>query len=900
MALLGVAAAPAWAQSADADGVSLQYGRYHEGERDLLGRDSRFDPITVDSLQMGATFMPSDRWRFRLGYAQDTWSGATPISTAPAPAGTNSDAITGATPYINTTANLFLDQATLTPLELDENLQLTGQLDPRLVHTLSGASPETRRQLDFTLTSEFTDAVYSFGGGASLEPDYDAYFANIGARWDFNRNLTTLSAGLSYTSSDIDARIDHDASPYIYDDCGFLCDSPSGSAHFVRANDFAGNRSLVGEREDWAGRVGVTQIINRGALLEAGLSFTNSTGYLANPYKVVEALFIDPDQQFLAPEGAYYVTMAALMERRPDERNQGALDLRYVQHIGATDAALHLDYRYFQDDWGISAHTFAAEWAQPLGHGWRLTPRVRYYSQSAADFYTPYLVTFQSEHPPIIDPVRGRVYLNGNTPDDGEIYFDDPSVADPQGVNPNTGNPVVDRDGNPVSQEIADMLFGATTNLDRSLLPAHYSSDHRLSAYGALSYGLTLSRELAEGVSLDLSFEHYTHAGSLRLGGGGEGDYSDFDYNLFSAALKVGFGGAIPSDAMFGEHGAHADHGAERHDHHAHGEAPAGVMFDHLLAAGDVMVGYRYMYAGQDGGMLRGTDSVSDGAVKAVGCAGQFCPIRPADMNMHMHMLEFMYAPTDWLTLMVMPQYVDMDMNMRGLLVLDDFIDHPDIDTTTYFHHTAHAHATGGVGDTGLYALVRVAQGPNYEAHLGLGLSAPTGDVGIRLRDTHQVETGFIHYGMQLGSGTWDFKPSFTMTGQDERWSWGAQANATIRLEDRNASGYALGDVYQATAWGGYRFNAWLAGTVRGVYTSESAIDGAFNGTFRPIGTTDYTGNYGGDFADIGIGLSMTIPGETLRGNRLAVEWLQPVLSDVNGYQLERSGALSASWSLAF
>ena len=34
-------------------------------------------------------------------------------------------------------------------------------------------------------------------------------------------------------------------------------------------------------------------------------------------------------------------------------------------------------------------------------------------------------------------------------------------------------------------------------------------------------------------------------------------------------------------------------------------------------------------------------------------------------MTMHMHMLDLMYAPRDWLTFMVMPQWVSMDMSMR-------------------------------------------------------------------------------------------------------------------------------------------------------------------------------------------------------------------------------------------
>lgn len=36
-------------------------------------------------------------------------------------------------------------------------------------------------------------------------------------------------------------------------------------------------------------------------------------------------------------------------------------------------------------------------------------------------------------------------------------------------------------------------------------------------------------------------------------------------------------------------------------------------------------------------------------------------------MSMNMYMLDIMYAPTDWMTLMVMPMYMTHDMTMRPL-----------------------------------------------------------------------------------------------------------------------------------------------------------------------------------------------------------------------------------------
>ena len=176
---------------------------------------------------------------------------------------------------------------------------------------------------------------------------------------------------------------------------------------------------------------------------------------------------------------------------------------------------------------------------------------------------------------------------------------------------------------------------------------------------------------------------------------------------------------------------------------------------------------------------------------------------------------------------------------------------------------------------------------------------------------------------MQLGSGTWDFKPSLTYTGHIDSWSWGAQANGTVRMENHNQSGYRLGDLFQATAWGGYNLTNWLTASVRGVYTVQGRIQGQYTGSsggqfidhYTPdqngdpvpvyssilkFGPQDYPQNYGGRFWDVGFGLSATVPSGAFAGNRVSVEWLQPVHTDFNGYQLERDGALSATWSKAF
>ncbi|MEE2731264.1 MAG: DUF3570 domain-containing protein [Pseudomonadota bacterium] len=72
---------------------------------------------------------------------------------------------------------------------------------------------------------------------------------------------------------------------------------------------------------------------------------------------------------------------------RPDSRQQVAISARSRYFFTGIKAALHADYRYYSDDWGIAAHTLELAWHQTITTGLRVSPRIRYYSQSQADFY---------------------------------------------------------------------------------------------------------------------------------------------------------------------------------------------------------------------------------------------------------------------------------------------------------------------------------------------------------------------------------------------------------------------------------------------------------------------------------------------------------------------------------
>lgn len=330
------------------------------------------------------------------------------------------------------------------------------------------------------------------------------------------------------------------------------------------------------------------------------------------------------------------------------------------------------------------------------------------------------------------------------------------------------------------------------------------------------------------------------------------------------------------------------------------GHAPAGVMVDHMHKAGEFMVGYRYSWARQSGDQLDGTSTININdpsnpllhrACQNEAVAGhEHCSMYQTEMTMQMHMLDIMYAPTDWMTLMVMPQWMTMDMTMDTLPFAHHDMGHGEMD-----HMGSHGHGTDGLGDTIFGALIKISSGPGYSLHTGMMFSAPTGST------TERASNGNLtHYMMQLGSGTWDFLPSLTYNGRADRLSWGVQLSGIIRMEDENDQGYRLGDVFQATGWAAYRLTDWMSASVRLLSTRVSQIEGSFFPTGSGMSAPDFPTNYGGSYFDVGLGVNFVVPDGALKGHRLSVEWLEPVRDDVNGYQQERDGTLYANWSKAF
>lgn len=217
------------------------------------------------------------------------------------------------------------------------------------------------------------DWAYSVGGHFSTEHDYLSMGGNASVSRYLNQKNTTLTlaGGLSLDTISPEGGIP----------VGLSAMAVWGSSNFD--NDFAASR--VGGDDDKTVTdilLGITQVINRSTIMQFNYSLNLSDGYLTDPYKLVSIY----DQAGGSVQGYRY-------EARPDSRTKHALFWQTRHQLDGGDV-VDLNYRYQFDDWGMNSHTLEIKYRWDLGRHY-LEPQVRWYTQSAVDFYQPYATSSQ-------------------------------------------------------------------------------------------------------------------------------------------------------------------------------------------------------------------------------------------------------------------------------------------------------------------------------------------------------------------------------------------------------------------------------------------------------------------------------------------------------------------------
>jgi hypothetical protein len=230
----------------------------------------------------------------------------------------------------------------------------------RPVQVMSGATiQETRTDLLFALNHRQAGETISISAGYSTEDDYKALNGALQGQIETADRLGTYSFGIGYS--------DDEMKP-----------TDGGSAQFP-------DRITRATRNSATAFAGYARVLDAKTTVQTSVSFTRHSGYLADPYK--EA-WIDNDPA---------VPGNRVADARPDRRNQWAWLTRLRRFFTGPDAALHADYRLYNDDWKVTAHTVDLAWHQNLPPGWRAIAGVRWYSQSQAFFYEPFYGTLRSD-----------------------------------------------------------------------------------------------------------------------------------------------------------------------------------------------------------------------------------------------------------------------------------------------------------------------------------------------------------------------------------------------------------------------------------------------------------------------------------------------------------------------
>lgn len=274
------------------------------------------------------------------------------------------------------------------------------------VDTLTGATPSGAIRLGMpqTLTSPSGNAVYSvapgtlplddtfldtrvaltanweqpfatnyrFNLGFSASDEYDYTHVGVNGRLsrDFNQRNTTVSAGISIASDSIEP----------------VGGAPQPLSAMLDVGDVS-NRTGDKDKDIVDLVLGVTQVVSRNLLVQANYSYSDSSGYLNDPYKILS--IVDPvtgDTVMRSPPpGTSGPSHEFVFESRPDSRTKHSLfsQAKYFWN----DKVLDASYRYMTDDWDIDSHTLDLRLRWPVGADRFLEPHLRFYTQSAADFY---------------------------------------------------------------------------------------------------------------------------------------------------------------------------------------------------------------------------------------------------------------------------------------------------------------------------------------------------------------------------------------------------------------------------------------------------------------------------------------------------------------------------------
>ena len=221
----------------------------------------------------------------------------------------------------------------------------------------TGASPYSEQRDEYSVGVDLLneDTLMSVSYTDSSENDYKATSLNLGVAQEMFGGMTTVTLSYGRGSDDV------------------FRNGPDGQPDGVFMDE--------AERRNY--RLGISQVMTRNMLVGLFYEAIADEGFLNNPYRQVR--YLDSNSA---------IGYSFQPEVYPRTRSSNAASLRARYYL-ADKSAVYGGFRYFSDSWGIDAQNVDIGYVRYVGKAWLIDVNYRFYTQSAADFYSD-LFPFES------------------------------------------------------------------------------------------------------------------------------------------------------------------------------------------------------------------------------------------------------------------------------------------------------------------------------------------------------------------------------------------------------------------------------------------------------------------------------------------------------------------------
>ena len=228
------------------------------------------------------------------------------------------------------------------------------KVDPYTISSASHADTRIYPSVNFTRENEKKGS--SIGGGLSFSSEFD--YTSFGVQLNFSQKTKNRNGEFS-------ARVQ----AYL-DKLKYIEPIEIRIANGGTGNEEEGDYDSR-SRNSYSGSLSYSQIINQRLQIMFIADLVLQQGFLGLPFHRV-----------------YFNNNTVKIENLPDSRMKIPLGFRANYFLG-DKFVLRSFYRFYSDDWGVKSHTVQLESVVKLTPFFSLTPFYRYYTQTAADYFSP-------------------------------------------------------------------------------------------------------------------------------------------------------------------------------------------------------------------------------------------------------------------------------------------------------------------------------------------------------------------------------------------------------------------------------------------------------------------------------------------------------------------------------